>query len=61
LQLRANLFSQYGHIGLSTAKTVIGAHDFAYIEPFCINLAFTQDLNEQQGRHQFAVADQFVG
>ncbi|MNE12032.1 hypothetical protein D3C80_1048120 [compost metagenome] len=40
---------------------VIGVHHFTHVKPFRLHLASAQDLHKQQGRHQFAVADQFVG
>lgn len=60
-QLKHCQFSQRRDVGFCATKTIVGAHHFTHVKPLRLHVAFTQDLDEQQGRHQFTVADQFVG
>ena len=60
-KLLVSQLSQGFHVRLGAAKAVAGAHHFTHVEPLRLNIALAHDLNEQQGGHQFAVADQFIG
>jgi hypothetical protein len=61
LQLLQRQLRQGGGVRLGFAEMVIGTHDFTHVEPFCGDIALTQNFHKQQGGHQFAVADQFIG
>ena len=58
--MQRSQFRQCNNIWLRTTKTVVGAHHFTHIKPLRLDIAFAQDFNKQQSRHQFAVADQFI-
>ncbi len=54
-------FGECADVRFRTAKAVIGTHHFTDVKPLRDHTALAQDLDKQQGRHQFAMADQLVG
>ncbi len=59
-QLLLGQFGDGGDVRFGAAKAIVSAQHFTGVKPLRLNTAFTQNFHKQQGRHQFAMADQFV-
>ena len=60
-QLLLGQFGDGGDVRFGAAKAIVSAQHFTGVKPLRLNTALTQDFHKQQGGHQFAMADQFVG